>query len=476
MERRITADRTAVLIGGAVDRPPAYLSIAETLRMLIADGRIPPETRLPSERELTGALGVSRTTVTRAYSLLRDSGHLVSRQGSGSVTQLPSSAHVGDLLLNPEPARAGRIDLTCASPTAPPGIMEAFEAAVAELPAHLPLNGYYPSGLPSLKAAIAQRYVERGLPTEPEQVLVTSGGQAAMAVAVRAFVDRGDRVLTESPSYPNALASLRGAGARVLGADVEQRGWATSSVLDAVRQVRPAAAYLMPDFQNPTGQLMDDEERAALAGALRRSKTLTIADETMAEIALDEVATPLPFAAHLPDAITIGSASKAFWGGLRIGWLRAPDRRMAALVAARLTLDLGAPVVEQLALQHLMSRREEVLRVRRRQLRESRAALVAALAAELPDWRFRVPAGGLSLWCELPRPVSSAFVVAATEHGVQLAAGPLFAPEGGLERRVRVPYTQPPATLTDAVRRLATAWQEGLPRRTAKRRAPALVT
>jgi DNA-binding transcriptional MocR family regulator len=476
MERRITADRTAMLLGSGAHRAPAYLGIAEALRMLIADGRIPPGTRLPSERELTGTLGVSRTTVTRAYTLLRDSGHLVSRQGSGSVTRLPSSAHVGDLLLNPEAARPGTIDLTCASPTAPPGVMEAYEAAVAELPAHLPLHGYYPTGLPSLRAAIAQRYAERGLPTEPEQVLVTSGGLAALAVVVRAFVDRGDRVLTESPSYPNALASLRDAGARVLGADVEQRGWATSSVLDAVRQVRPAAAYLMPDFQNPTGQLMDDEERAALAAALRRTRTTTVVDETMAEIVLDEVTTPLPFAAHLPDTITIGSASKAFWGGLRIGWLRAPDRRMAALVASRLTLDLGAPVLEQLALQHLMARRDEVLEVKRRRLRESRAALVSALAARLPDWRFRVPPGGLSLWCELPRPVSSAFTLVAAEHGVQLAAGPLFAPEGGLERRVRLPYSQPPDSLAEAVDRLATAWDEGLPRRAPRRRVPALVT
>ncbi|WP_148574570.1 PLP-dependent aminotransferase family protein [Nocardioides caldifontis] len=475
MDRRITAERTAMLIGGAVDRAPAYLGIAEALRILIADGRIPPETRLPSERELTTKLGVSRTTVTRAYSLLRESGHLVSRQGSGSVTQLPSSAHVGDLLLNPE-APPGRIDLTCASPTAPPGIMQAYEAALAELPAHLPLTGYYPSGLPLLRQAIARRYAERGLPTEPEQVLVTSGALAAMAVVVRAFVDRGDRVLTESPSYPNVLAALRDAGARLFGADVEQRGWATSSVLDAVRQVRPAAAYLMPDFHNPTGQLMDDDERAALATALRRARTLTVVDETMVEIAIDEVVTPLPFAAHLPDAISIGSASKAFWGGLRIGWVRAPERRMAALVSARLTLDLGAPVLEQLVLLNLMQRREEVLELKRRRLRESRAALVAALAAKLPDWRFQVPAGGLSLWCELPRPVSSALTQAAADHGVQLAAGPLFAPEGGLERRVRLPYSQSPTALADAVDRLARAWEEGLPRRTTRRRVPALVT
>src|SRR3954451_14615206 len=89
MTRQLSAARAAALLGRAGDRSPAYLGIAEALRLLISDGRIPPGTRLPSERELTVALGVSRTTVTRAYALLRDQGYIASRQGSGSVTQLP---------------------------------------------------------------------------------------------------------------------------------------------------------------------------------------------------------------------------------------------------------------------------------------------------------------------------------------------------------------------------------------------------
>lgn len=477
MTRRVSAARTAALLGGAADRAPAYRGIADALRLLISDGRIPAGTTLPSERELTAALGVSRTTVTRAYAHLREAGYLASRRGSGSLTQLPGARVLDDRLLDPGPGQPGSINLTCAAPTAPPGVAAAYEAAVAELPAHLSTYGYYPSGLPDLRAAIALRYAERGLPTDPDQVLVTSGALSALAVVARAFVDPGDRVLTESPTYPNAIAILRGARARVAGADIDQAGWATSSLVDAVGQVRPALAYLMPDFHNPTGLLMDDDERGRLAGALRRSRTLPVVDETMAELAIDDGdALPLPFAAHAPGTLTVGSASKAFWGGLRIGWIRAPEPRMAALVAARMTLDLGAPVLEQLALLHLMRRRDEVLGLRRAQLGESRAALVSALAQELPSWRYRVPRGGMTLWCELPRPCSTALVTAAAQHGVQLAAGPLFAPEGGLERFVRLPYAHAPETLAEAVGRLAAAWDEGLPARSRRRREPALVT
>lgn len=479
MQRHISADRTRDLLGPAPDGAPAYLSIADRLRMLVSDGRIPPGTRLPSERELTASLGVSRTTVTRAYAHLKELGYLSSRQGSGSITRLPPTANVGDLLLNPEPGDRHRIDLTCAAPMAPAGVAAAYQRAVAELPGHLPEWGYYPSGLPALREAIARRYAERGLPTDPAQILVTSGALSALAIVVRAFVDPGDRVLMESPTYPNAIAALRSARARIAGADVAQSGWATSSLVDAVRQVRPGAAYLMPDFHNPTGQLMDDDERARLATALRRHKVLPVVDETMAELAIDEVSTPLPFGAHAPDTISLGSASKSFWGGLRIGWVRVPAARMGPLVAARLSLDLGAPVLEQLALVHLMEQRAAVVEVRCQQLAEARAALVSALAHELPSWRFRVPSGGMSLWCELPRPVSSTLAAVAQHHGVGLAAGSLFAPEGGLERFVRLPFTETPDRLAEAVTRLAEAWESAVTQRSGaarRRKDPALVT
>jgi DNA-binding transcriptional MocR family regulator len=483
MERRVSPSRLAALLGPATDHAPAYLSIADGLRRLVTDRRIPPGTRLPSERELTVALGVSRTTVTRAYAHLRDQGYLVSRQGSGSVVQLPATSTASDMLLDPGSGsgsgQADTINLTCAAPMTPTGVSAAYEAALAELPAHLPEYGYFPSGLPALREAIARRYDERGLPTNPDQVLVTSGALSALAIVSRALVGAGDRVLMESPTYPNAIATLRGSGARVVGADIDQHGWATASLVDTVRQVRPRSAYLMPDFHNPTGLLMTDAEREQLAAALRRARTLAIVDETMAETTLDEAAMPLPFAAHAPDTLALGSASKAYWGGLRIGWVRAPQPRMAEVIKARLSLDLGTPVLEQLALVHLMAGREEVFRVRREQLAASRAALVSALATELPAWRFRIPAGGLSLWCELPRPASSALTAAARERGVQLAPGPLFAPEGGLERYLRVPFTHSPETLTEVVGRLAAAWAE-LPagRRSTRRStsATALVT
>jgi DNA-binding transcriptional MocR family regulator len=462
MSRIISAPRVAALVG-AFDRSPAYRGLADALRRLVTDGRVAVGVRLPSERDLADALGVSRTTVTRAYDDLRELGYLASRQGSGSVAALPGSAfgYRGDHLLPPGVvAPDGAIDLTVAAPAAPPGTMAAFEAAVRMLPGHLGATGYSPSGLPELREAIAARYDARGLPTSPDQVIVTAGALAGLAVAARAVAGRGDRALVESPTYPNAIATLEHAGTRVAGIDVDHTGWDVAQVEATVLRARPRLAYLIPDFHNPTGALMPERDRARIGAALTRAGSVAIVDESLVELRLDPLEMPPPFACHAAGAISIGSLSKSFWGGLRIGWVRAPEELVTACFKARLSLDLGAALLEQLVAVELLADPGEVLAERRRMLRRSRTAAVTALAAHLPEWRVPDIHGGLALWCELPEPLSTTLALAAEPHGVLLAAGPAFAPEGGYDRFLRIPLTQPADVLTDAVRRLAPAWDD----------------
>jgi DNA-binding transcriptional MocR family regulator len=135
---------------------------------------------------------------------------------------------------------------------------------------------------------------------------------------------------------------------------------------------------------------------------------------------------------------------------------------MEPLFKSRLSLDLGAALLEQLVAADLLRDGEDLLVHRREQLRASRDAALAAVAEHLPDWRPTRPTGGLNLWCELPEALSSALVPRAERHDVLLASGPSFAPEGGLDRFVRLPYTLPAHVLTDAIARLGTAWQETL--------------
>jgi DNA-binding transcriptional MocR family regulator len=319
--------------------------------------------------------------------------------------------------------------------------------------------------MPELQAAIAATYDARGLPTDPAQVMVTPGALSGVSIVAQALAGRGDRVLVDSPGYPNAAERVRNAGARLATTEVDPDGWDLDATVARVRQVAPRLAYLIPDFQNPTGLLMSDEEREQYAAALRRHHVTAIVDESHQQLALEGQEMPRPFAAYAPDAISVGSVSKSFWGGLRVGWVRAPFDLMERLTNARVTLDLGVPVMEQLATVRLLEDPAATLDQHRARLREQRDALVAALRRALPDWTFRIPGGGLSLWCELPGPgrgvgrgLGIAVADEAERNGVIVAPGPVFAPDGGLDRFVRIPYTRRVEELERAVAAIADAW------------------
>ncbi len=458
MNGAIPVGRVANLVG---DVPaPAFSGLAARLASVIADGLLPLGQRLPSERDLAAALGLSRTTVTRSYGLLREAGYAAARQGSGTWTRVPGGTTRGhDRALLPQPDRASMMDLSCAAPAAVPGLASAYATATAALPAYLTGHGYFPLGLPELREAIADRYRRRGLPTTSDQVLVTSGAIAAIAAAAQALLEPGDRVLVESPVYPNAVTSLRRAGARVVTVPVDPDGWDLDAMEATLRQVAPRAAYLIPDYQNPTGLLLDDAQRHRLGAALARSRTVPIVDESHADLHLGTVPTPAPMAAHNASAITVGGSSKAFWGGLRVGWLRVPDGRQARFTQARLGLDLGAPILEQLVLTELLTGSDGDAHQQRERLRRQRDVLAGTLRHQLPDWRFRIPDGGLSLWCRLPRPVAAALSVECERRGLVITPGSVFAPDGGLASFVRLPYTRAEPDLLAAVDVLHTAWE-----------------
>ncbi|MGN6160264.1 MAG: PLP-dependent aminotransferase family protein [Marmoricola sp.] len=471
MQRVLSPARLAALLGD-FDRSPAWRGLADALRDVISDGRVPVGMRLPSERDLTTTLGLSRTTVTRAYAELRDQGFLTSRQGSGSEATLPQALGRGDHLLTPGGSSGPRcIDLTCAAGPASTGLGPAYQKALEELPAYLATTGYYPSGLPELQDAIAATYAARGLPTAPEQIVVTPGALAAVAIAARAILESGSRTLAESPTYPNAIATLQSAPSRVVGVDADAGSWG-ASISEAIRQVRPAAAYLVPDFHNPTGLLRDEADRERVAAAARKAGTVLITDESLYLLDLRGPGASMPAPLANQITISVGGLSKAYWGGLRVGWLRVPPSMLDPVIRSRIKLDLGAPVLEQLVALELLRDGYAGVAHRRAHLTASRDALLAALSTHLPDWEVPSPAGGLSVWCRLPEARSSALVAAAERHDVLLAAGPLFAPEGGLDRFLRIPFAVGPEAMTEGVRRIGAAWADVQNTQGRGRRAP----
>jgi DNA-binding transcriptional MocR family regulator len=240
-------------------------------------------------------------------------------------------------------------------------------------------------------------------------------------------------------------------------------GWGgpdSEGLVAAIRQTAPRAAYLIPDFQNPTGAVMTEDQRATVAEALTDGRTVAVIDESLVELSLETEPLPTPFGswASTEPVITVGSASKLFWGGLRIGWLRSDSVTIRRLAAQRARLDLSSPILEQLAGAHLMDQLDLVRRERVAQLVERRDALTRLLRAALPAWRFTVPAGGQVLWCELPTPSSGILAAAVNDRGLRITPGSRFAADGTLESWVRLPYTRPVEELVRAVEVLAEGW------------------
>jgi DNA-binding transcriptional MocR family regulator len=212
----------------------------------------------------------------------------------------------------------------------------------------------------------------------------------------------------------------------------------------------------MPDFHNPTGVLIDELARRRAMRLLRSAGTVVVIDETFVELNLDGVDMPAPAASYGDErTVTVGSLSKAVWGGLRIGWVRSDPAMIHRLVAARATSDMSGPLFEQLVATHVLEHFEEILVERRSMIRRRRDALADALRRSLPRWRFELPAGGMFLWAELPEPVSTSLAIAAGEQDLQITPGPRYAAAGVLERHLRLPFTLAPAQLERAVEILA---------------------
>lgn len=477
-DRRIGHRELTRLLGDWADGPgPGYAALAGRVRMLVLDGRLPVGVRVPPERALAGQLGVSRTTVGSAYDVLRDAGYARSRQGSGTWTALPSTdAEVPSWA--PGPPEPGVIDFIHAAPAAPPQLHTAYLAALEDLPRHLPGTGYDYRGLASLRRALAERFTVRGLPTTPEQILVTNGALQAVRLALNLVLRPGDRVVVEQPGYPNGLDVVADLGGRAVPVPVDpgEGRWDLDALTAAVRQTAPRAAYLIPDYQNPTGAVMPDEDRRRAAQALHRAGALTIVDETLVELALDGSPPAVPFAAAAGRAatVTVGSASKIFWGGLRIGWLRSDVATVTRLAALRARQDLAGPVLEQLACLHLLHELDTVRVHRTAELRVARDHLVGLIGARLPDWRVLPPPGGQVLWCGLPTPSSTRLSLAAAGRGLRVPPGPRFAADATLESWVRLPFTRPLEELDAGVALLGAAW-DSLSQPAGRGRAPSRV-
>jgi DNA-binding transcriptional MocR family regulator len=440
---------------------PLYTRLADAIADCVAYGLLRAQ-RLPAERELAEHLGVSRGTVIAAYDALRVRGLARSRRGSGtflSASRPGAGTHEAPVfakLMDPEQAP---IDLSMAALRTPDVLADAKVSLLDSL--HLfPCHGYAPLGAHPLRAAIADHLsARRAGPTEPQQILVTAGGQGALSLIAAGLLRPGDRVLVEAPTYPGAIEAFSRAGARIEAVDRDHAGVLRDRLEHALDAGPARFLYLVPSCHNPTGTTMSEQRRHEILGVAKQRGLLTIEDTAMSE--LTDQPLPPDLSAIAPErVISVGSLSKCYWAGLRVGWIRAAPEIVQRLGRLRAALDLGGPLLEQALALAIFSDFDRLTAPTRSAARERLALLVEQLRLHLPDWEFEEPRGGWSVWAAMPWGNADHFAQLALRHGVAVATGGAMAPNDRFSGHVRLSAGAPPQHIVHGVQLLAQAWHQ----------------
>ncbi|MGO1315489.1 MAG: PLP-dependent aminotransferase family protein [Cellulomonadaceae bacterium] len=463
----LEATRIARLLGDWRDaNVPVHESLALRLAELVDGAHLPAGWQMPSQRELAHVLGVARGTVVHAYDTLTTAGRLASRRGSGTFVRRATSHRTGGSGEGRLTSFAGQDAAVDLSSGALPG-SELVARAMPEVGRllhehHLQVAGYYPAGLPELRTALAERFTQSGLPTRDDEVLVTAGSQQAVWLIATALAGPGTHTVVEDPSYRGALEAFSGAGSQVRGVRFTSAGPDLALLEAAVEDAD--LLYVQPSLHNPTGVHVPSARRRALADVADRHDLVVVDDQSQADLAWFR-SSRLPGIEHLVDPdrlLVVGTLSKLFWGGIRIGWVRGKRKTIQRLTDVRSGVDLGGSVADQLAALLLLPHVDEQREVRRELLTRTFDSMTRSLADTVPGWSWQTPAGGSGLWVDTG---TDAVVLAqrALARGIRLTPGPSFSPHGGHRSFLRLPVWHDEESFREAMHLVAGLADPGAP-------------
>jgi 2-aminoadipate transaminase len=349
-----------------------------------------------------------------------------------------------------------------------PGLRAAFAAALADDAYGRTLQYSTTEGDPALRAAIARRLGVRGLPTDPDDVLVTSGSQQALTLIAAVLIEPGDTVLVEEPSYLAALQCFQMAGARVVPVPCDDDGLDPEALPALVRRERPKLLYTVPTFHNPTGRTLPLERRAALAEHAARLGLWIVEDDPYGELRY-RGSPGRPLASHpglRERTIALSTLSKICAPGLRIGWLRCPADLHGALVVAKQAADLHSSTIDQAVAAHWLASVDLPAHLGRLRsvYAERHAALLGGLASALPAGsEHSDPDGGMFVWVRLPPGWDAeACLPAVLARDVAYVPGTSFFAGDPDPRTLRLSFSaEPPGRIVAGLARLAAGLAAG---------------
>jgi len=318
-------------------------------------------------------------------------------------------------------------------------------------------------GDPRLREIIAARMNRvRGTSRTADEVLVTAGSQQGLDLSGKIFLDAGDVVLCESPTYIGAIQALRIFQPRFIEVPTDDDGMIIEALARRLAaEPRARVIYVVPDFQNPTGRRWPTERRRALLEAAARHPVVVIEDSPYAELAFD--GPPLPAIQSLDEhgqVVYLGTFSKTFCPGLRLGWVAGPKELVEKYVLVKQGADLHTSTLPQRLLQLYLDRHDfdaHIQRIRTLYHRRRNVMLEAMDRFFPPGVRYTRPQGGLFLWVELPEQLNARdLLTASLAENVAFVPGGAFFPNGGHEHTIRLNFSNmPEERIREGIQRLA---------------------
>jgi len=471
---------------------PVYLQISRSIKDMILKGTLPENFRLPPERTLAGSLGVHRTTVINAYRELKSDGLVDSHVGRGTAvlggarpeskapdfaalrwSQLirASAAETQDQLLRDLldlTDHSGVIILSLGLPAPeliPVDTVRRISAEVLEEGGPSALLHSPTEGLASLRSALARLMQNRGIPCPSSEVLVTSGSQQAIDILARVFVDPGDPIVVEEPSYFGALRAFRAAQARLIGVPTDAKGMRTDMLEALLARQRPKFIYTLPTYQNPSGALMSMDRRRHLLELAYRYRVPIVEDDLYCDLRYEgEAIPPIKALDRNGFVIYVSSFSKILFPGLRVGWMAAPSDIARQIVLTKQVIDLHTTTFGQMVMERFLrgGAFEKHVRSVRAEYERRRDTMDEALRAHMPRGvSWEKPHGGFYFWCRFPGSVSrSLLLTLARETGVSYLPGSACFPRDTVDNYIRLNFSLTrPELLSEGVARLAAAFR-----------------
>lgn len=407
---------------------PVYLSLAEQIARAISEGALPHGARLPTHRRMADDLSVSVQTVSRAYDELIRRGLISGEIGRGSFVQVRQREPEPPYL----PERLGEvIDLSILKPVCDHHHLEKMRQAFAWLGENLPSSSalsFRPNMVfPRHRAVATQWLAHCGLQVSPLNVNVTNGATSGMTVALMSVAPPGAIVAAEAVSHHTLVPLSTYLGIHLEGLPVDDEGMIPEALDEACRKSPIRAVFLQPSVINPRATLMSAARREALAQVAARHDIAIIENDILGPLVTDR---PPPIASYAPDrTLYLTSFTKITVPGLRIGYLVAPDRYVAAVANRHLVLNwMATPAIAEIATRWVSDGTAMELVEWQRQALLARHAIAGEALAGL---RYYTHPQSLHVWLPLSGAhTEEGFVAQARLHGVAIAPGTSFRTAG----------------------------------------------